>query len=698
MILSLPQQRRPSLFQDDEPVVQGRSLLPEARSSRYRIPLFGDAVLWDFNGVLHRPANVNVSDWKVHFSLELEDPYWNLLARELMMIAFNQSHPLVLKSGAILERATSPRTLNQIASRLRLTARWAGDRGLALQPGTWTVEDLRQRITDLSLEGTSPATIRSHVSTLKDLAAAEPALSLPWPSGDPWPGQSSRRVAELSSSRTIATPTVPPKTWFPLIRAAWAYIHDFAPDILRADRKLRALKAAARPSILGLDERLEEWLADRQNKIPVLAASLDDQAPQVQWTLLMLLLGYTAEARTAIYNPGKPASLRRRNMILDAVTEGRTTTHALTGELVQVIRSDGSTAPWHPGINPRALFELKTILRDAAFVLVVGLSMMRDSEIHEVLRDAVVEHYSTPAISSAKIKGTTNHPGKHWWIADPLVEALAVAEAVSEHPERVFSPVHASKQDGTLDGVDMLVAFKNFVNASRSWTGLDEIPTAYMRPHMFRRTMAMLTDQFPGSEIATGIQLKHLAKRALANATTRGYAASDAEWAKYLEDALDTVKFRKIKDLYQRHTAGEEIGFGPGAERVKDAFDQINSTVKARNGDARTAEALLGTTRIHIRFGMLNNCTADQTNPVGAVCLENAIVPEGHIGPLDERCRPDRCANSMIGPEHLPIYDAHQREQLQIIDTPSIPACRRDLAERELDIVRNVFKMAGENQ
>jgi hypothetical protein len=87
--------------------------------------------------------------------------------------------------------------------------------------------------------------------------------------------------------------------------------------------------------------------------------------------------------------------------------------------------------------------------------------------------------------------------------------------------------------------------------------------------------MAMLTDQFPGSEIATGIQLKHLAKRALANATTRGYAASDAEWAKYLEDALDNVKFRKIKDLYERHTAGEEIGFGPGAERVKDAFDQI---------------------------------------------------------------------------------------------------------------------------
>ncbi|MFE7043426.1 hypothetical protein ACFU9X_29500 [Streptomyces atratus] len=52
----------------------------------------------------------------------------------------------------------------------------------------------------------------------------------------------------------------------------------------------------------------------------------------------------------------------------------------------------------------------------------------------------------------------------------------------------------------------------------------------------------------------------------------------------------------------------------------------------------------------------------------------------------------------MIGPEHLPIYDSHQRTQLQLINNPAIPACRRDLAERELDITRNVFKMAGESQ
>ncbi|NEA61213.1 integrase [Streptomyces sp. SID12488] len=700
MIVTLPQQRRPPLFRDDEPVVAGRSLLPGAREPGAYVPRFGDTGCWDFNGVLKRPANISASGWKVMFSLELEDPYWNLLAREFIMFAFNPRHPQVLKSGVVLERTGDPRTLIHIASRLRTAARWGRDSGLPAYPDAWTVEDLRQRISDLAGAGIASGTVRSHVGTLKSLAAAEPALSLPWPAGDPWPGQSARNVARDIRDRTgkISTPSVPPQTWFPLIRAAWAYIHDFAPDVLRADRRISELLAVASHSVFGIDARLEEWLADPQNKIPVHPAASKDPTPQVNWNLLLLLLGFGASTRSNAFSPDSPASKRRRVLILDAAAEGRITPHALTGELHQVARPDGSTGGWHPGLERRALTDLKTALRDAAFVLVVGLSMMRDSEIHEILREPVVEHYSTPAIASTKIKGTTQRPGKHWWIAEPVVEALAVAEVISLHPERIFSPVTASRQDGTILGVRMLAAFVAFANANRATTGLDEIPTTYIRPHMFRRTMAMLTDQFPGSEIASGIQLKHIAARALANATTQSYAASDTEWAKYLEGALDNVKFRKIKDLYHRHAEGEEIGFGPGAERVKDAFDQIAATVKARNGDARTAETLLRTTRIHIRFGMLNNCTADHTNPVGAVCLENAIVPEGHTGPLDERCRPDRCANSMIGPEHLPIYDSHQRKQLQLINSPSTPACRRDLAERELEITRNVLHLAGQPQ
>jgi hypothetical protein len=84
----------------------------------------------------------------------------------------------------------------------------------------------------------------------------------------------------------------------------------------------------------------------------------------------------------------------------------------------------------------------------------------------------------------------------------------------------------------------MLDSFIRHVNAAREWTGLEAIPAGKVRPHMFRRTMAMLTDQFAGSEIALRIQLKHVATRALANCCTRGSAASDAAWAEHLDSAL----------------------------------------------------------------------------------------------------------------------------------------------------------------
>ncbi len=690
------QQFQSSVFRDDEPVIAGRPLLPGAC-----VPVFGQVNVWDFNGVLERPANVHASSWKVLFSGPLEDPYWNLIAREAFMAIMRPTHPAVVRAGVALPIAAHLRTVTAIASRLRVAADWAVKNGLSQHPDAWTQDDLRRRIRLLGESETAESTVRGHVAAMKLMADVGPLLTLAWPAGDPWPGQSARAVA-MTAKRSgpraadeLSTPVVPPQVWFPLVRAAWAYLHDFAPDILRADQRLQDLQAAAGSSV-GIEERLRAWLADPDHNVPIHAPAEPGEPPVVNWSMLALLIGCEERFRTRIHGDrGFPGGVRCRAMVDAAVAAGRVTTNVLATGLYEVTRPDGSTGPWHPGIDPRALMVLKAALRNAAFSLLAALTMMRDSEIHEIPRGCVVEHYSTPAIASTKIKGTSDRAGKRWWIADPVAEALGVAEAISVHPDRVFSPVKANIQDGTLVGAGMLAKFVETANAGRAWSGLDEIPETYIRPHMFRRTMAMLTDQFPGSEIATGIQLKHLATRALANAATRGYAAPDDSWAEHLETALGNVKFRQIKDLYQQHTAGQEIGFGGGADQLKAAFDDIAATVRARNGDERTADTLLRAAHIHIRFGVLNHCTADHTNPVGAACLENAIIPEGHVGPLHERCRPDRCGNSLIGPEHLPIYDSHARRQLQIIDDPRTPVVRREAAERELEITNNVLAVAS---
>jgi len=137
------------------------------------------------------------------------------------------------------------------------------------------------------------------------------------------------------------------------------------------------------------------------------------------------------------------------------------------------------------------------------------------------------------------------------------------------------------------------------------------------------------------------------------------------------------------------------VGSPPAlAERIKTAFDQVAATTRAHSGDAHIEADLLRRSRITIRFGTLNHCLFDPVSPSGAACLENTTVPEGHPGPLHDRCRPDRCPNSMIGPEHLPLHDAHRRTQLKLLAQPGLPKARKALIERELERVEAVLDQA----
>ncbi|MFE3173086.1 integrase [Amycolatopsis sp. NPDC059090] len=689
----------PSVFAPDEPVIQSHPLLTGAIS-----PRFGQTDVWDFNGVVRRNANLPECGWRARFNKALDDPQWNLTARELAMIMANPRHDAVIDARVHLP--PTPCDLGTVigaVSRLRLLARWAQDNELPAQLRKWSATDLRRYITSRGNSGLTAGTVKNHILLIKRLHEIGPALSLGGPPTDPWRGISARKAADMPPPGHLSTPVIPPEIWFPLTKAAWRYVRAFAPDVLRASRRLAELRVAlARPSSSrgNMHHLLEDYLADPTNPIPIHAkrytvAHEQTSEAMVNWDVLRLFLGNRATdnlfARTSL-------GTQRRARVLDAVHAGHRTTTGLIDDLARTTRPDGTTGPWHPGLDPREIHRLLPKLRDAAFCLVAALSMMRDSEIHEICRGAVVDHFNAPAIASSLDKGHPGRPGKYWWITAPVAEAIAVAEAVSTHHERVFAPMKRST-DTAVHGDRMIDTFIGTVNADRDWTGLDEIPAGRVRPHMFRRTMAMLTDQFPGSEVALGLQLKHVAARALANRTTQSYAASDSSWATLLDSALEANRFRRFTDLYGMHKAGQQIGYGPGADRVKEAFDEILATVHARGGDARVETDLLRKSRITIRFGALNNCLFDPANPTGALCLENATIPDGHSGPLHERCRPDRCRNSMIGVEHLAIHDSHRRTHLKLLDTPSLPPARKALIRREIDQATTILDRAqGKNQ
>lgn len=680
-------------FPGTEPVFQSHPLLEGAAA---RMPLFGDTAEWDFNGVVRRPARLPLSCWKLRFNHALARPAWNLLARETLMIMANPRHPVVTATGLSLKaRPYSPVTLTYEISRLRRLAAWGSSHGLAEHLADWDLADVTGFI-DQMRQAAAPATVGVYISLLKRLHLYAPALTGGGLPRDPWRRKSAMKAANAVPTGQISTPVIRPGAWFPLVRAAWCYVREFAPDILRAARHLDQMRTEASGSTAGLDARLREWLASPGSRIPVHPAGHGQAgAGSVHWALLNLMLGIEEKAH-ASFTRHSPAACARRVMILDALAAGFPAITGVISDLAQVTRPDGASGPWHPGLTPRAVFRERVALRDACFTLVAALSMMRDGEILEITRGSVTEYYGSPAIASTKHKHEPGQPVKHWWIIEPAAEAITVAEQLfpRDHDSRVFTPASTHERRDTVYGEKMVDAFIAHVNATRAWTGLAEIPADRIRPHMFRRTMAMLTDQFAGSEIALGIQLKHVATRALANRSTQGYAAAGQAWAGHLDSAIDAARFRRLEDLYQSHKNGTAPGYGPGAQRLAAAFDQITATTAARGGDAATERGLLRQARISIRFGTLNHCLFDPANPASALCLEQATSPPGHDGPLPDRCRPGRCGNSIIGPEHLPLYQARRQGLLQLIGAPGMPAPRKELLSRELAEIDTIITRA----
>ncbi|WP_199783129.1 hypothetical protein [Streptomyces alboniger] len=257
-----------SLFREDEPVIQGHSLLQCAT-----VPLFGQIDVWDFNGVVRRNANLTEGEWKIFFSSGLTRPEWNLTAREIAMIMANPRYEAPIDAGVHL--APEPFDLKtgiRAVSALRNVVRWAEKNGLPPQLGAWGDVELRRFINHLRDKGSKPGTLMNYVNFLKRLHEVGPALSMGGPLVDPWKGMSARKAAKYVATDELSTPAVPPEIWFPLVRAAWIYVHSFAPDVLRALARYQELRGCLRPSGLEpgeIDEQLDVYLAEPESRIPL---------------------------------------------------------------------------------------------------------------------------------------------------------------------------------------------------------------------------------------------------------------------------------------------------------------------------------------------------------------------------------------------------------------------------------------------
>lgn len=674
-----------SVFADDEPVVQTHPLMPEAIP-----PRFGVTDVWDLNGVVERPVNQPTTNYRVLFTGLT--PIWNLRARELVMIWLNPHHPAVLAAGVHLKPdPREPRTVALRARMLHALATWAAAQGLPDDVSAWAREDFHRYIRSRA-EKLATGSVNEYIVVVKTLHQLGPVLTGGGLTADPWPGQPASHVLGRPDSGELSTPVIPPETWFPLIRAAWTYIDTFGPDILRARATWQGLRSRARDLGAEADAALATWLADPDHRIPIHSNLAGPLGGQVNWSLLTAFIGATGKK---VFTDQCAAGRRRRELVHTHVACGRTQT-GIISDLHHVQRPDGTTGPWHPDLQPRQMWLECTALRNACYIFVAALSMMRDSETRAITHNSVVEHYGAPAVTSTKRKRDPDRPTQRWWIIEPVAQAIFTASQLSEHPNLAFAGVRGTGNTAAGFASDWAIeAFIARANTYRQHTGLDPIPTDRVTPHMFRRTMAMLTRDYPGSEIALGMQLKHAATRALANRSTQGYAASAPAWAAYFDDALADARFEKLRDLYDAHRRGKVIGYGPSADHLRATFDAVTASAQAQHGDARVEYDLLRKARITVRFGALNHCTLDVVNPIDAKCLENTVVPPGHHGPLVDRCQPARCPNSVVALEHLPIWRSEERSLLTLLETPKLAPCRRTQLQQELNDVRVVIRKAA---
>lgn len=681
------------LWDAEAPVLQNHHL-----ENDHPIPVFGDQVRWDLRALGHTPTTTGGSD-AIRFGGF--DDRWNLRARELAMAMMNPTHQVLRDRGIYLSSVhPHQKTVSMKIKALKTFASWSEEHYPGVDLPELGQHHLDQFLHHLQVTSRAHA-VRVTVVAVRDLHTFGEVLTGHGLSFRPWGDSSSATLAKEGPQGDLTTPVIPPTTWWPLLRACWQYINVFSHDIFAGEAAWTQLNVKTRTSRLTtVDAALEDWLTSAVGYVPVHRLTRGRfESGQVHWTLLSLLIthGHNGTIFTAM-----TASPRRRERVRQAIAAGTVAVRpgGLPVAITEVTRTDGSTGPWIDGLDPATVAEQRKLLRNACYVFCAALTMMRDSELQSIRKGALTTFYGAPAVQSRLWKSRRGVHLHNWWIIEPVAQAITVAERLAL-TDRVFASsrraLDGSARITGFDQHDELGKLIGQLNALGPMAGLDPIPEFHLAPHMFRRTMAIIAGQQPDGEIALGLQLKHAARRALANATTTGYAQETAEWAQEFEHELQESVAARLVGLWSQGSSQQLRLAGAGAQRLRDGLKAVEDADSAspaehspvKIGDERLLRNLLRDRFSTFRWGTINHCLgiAEQ-----AACLDG--LPPGVSGQsmLPNRCQPTTCRNSVITPDHLPIWIAEENDLTsKLADRRMAPDTREQL-ENELRIVQNVTR------
>jgi hypothetical protein len=672
--------REPYGFNSDESVLPAERRVVDGPD-----PRFGDLPRWDLSAIGLAP-NLNAAQAHLRFDVYPDD--WVPIAKSLAMAMLQPTHPVVRSAG--IYRSNRPyklKTIRHVLAELRYLAEWADAPGRTADLSAWTDLDgaayLRSRRARSASAGRSANDLLRH---LVDFRGLLPDGGLEIDVG-PW---------ATHGGGEVKTPIIPPETFWPLVRACWTYIDTFAADIIAARNELALLdsrgakRQGARPSTREIDAALDTWLASPNAFVPLHIYTLGRaRTGEINWDGLALCARL---ASSHFYGLRGPA---RQECVHQALRQGLPTRYGYAAvKPTTVEKCDGTFGPWIRGFDRIIVSKELTQLRNAAYIFVAIMTMMRDSEVQGIATGGIGTHYGAPAVTSTlhKMQPDGGTP-KRWWVSEPVVRALKVAEQITLDENRLFGTVRESvhRDLAGFDQYEQIRSFVAWVNEYSPKNGLAPIPTTPLAPHMFRRTMAVITANEPDGEIALGITLKHNAVRALANATTSGYGAPTSEWAKEFEHHAKEATAGELVADWARHAQGERTVRGRGATTFVNGLAEVTNraTTTVAIGNERMLRNLLRDEFATIRLGTLNHCLGD---PAKALCLEGASAAVKAGGPIPSMCQPATCRNSVITDKHLPIWQ-HEESDLvdKLKDKKMAPVHRRRL-ETQLADVRKITR------
>lgn len=379
-------------------------------------------------------------------------------------------------------------------------------------------------------------------------------------------------------------------------------------------------------------------------------------------------------------------------MILSRIKSGLPVSYGLTEKAPSLIEvSGGELRPWVKGFDRGLIQRELTKIRSACMIFISALTTMRASEVLSLKKDCLTTYMGAPALRSVTLKHrAATGEVSYWWITEPVVKAVMLAQRLSNGGELLFQPVKGTNYSSFRYDNDIR-SFVKYVNSVSQERGLSPITDSRIRMHRLRRTMAVVTAAQPDGEIALGITLKHSATRALANSVTSGYGAPTKAWVEELGIERDMVAASELVSAWSRHDSGKLEILGPGQKRFKEGLDRVSSQVDSvpQRKNNRILREMLRDEFSGIILGPINHCLGD---PSVARCLRGAENTSGPMRPILSQCEPSACSNSVILEEHLMIWRKEADELKDLLLDGRMSGVHRERLNDQLQKIEATIK------